>query len=66
MYLYFAWTYFNDLSFRERQLFLSRIRIGGHGDRLIREEGHKDADITGSDLWGINSTCRNTNTLDLA
>lgn len=63
--LCFAGTYFNDLSFRERQLFLSSIRIGWHGGRFVREEGHKDADITVSKLWGIDTTCRRTNTPDL-
>lgn len=58
--MYFSGAYFNDLSFREWQLFLSSIRIGWHGGRLIREKGHKDAD-----LWGLNTTCRYPNKLDL-
>lgn len=58
--LYFSGTYFNDLSFREWQLFLSSIRIGWHGGRLIREKGHEDAD-----LWGLNTTCRYPNNLTL-
>lgn len=56
MDLFFAGTYFNDLPFGERQFFLSSVRVGRHGGRLIREEGHKDADVTVSDLWGIDAT----------
>lgn len=61
MDLSFAGTHFNDLSFGERQLFLSSVRVGRHGGRLIREEGHKDADVTVSNLWGIDTTCGHTN-----